>query len=76
MNRIPCIACHSSTHAIYPAFNPYGTNRDNIQAMQYQGMPLPIGGEVKCEVCHKIKMNNAHASRKYDQNLQKQGTFK
>ncbi|HQD35520.1 MAG TPA: hypothetical protein PKV92_00300 [Thermodesulfovibrio thiophilus] len=57
MNRIPCIACHSSTHAIYPAFNPYGTNRDNIQAMQYQGMPLPIGGEVKCEVCHKIKMN-------------------
>lgn len=54
--KIPCLACHSSPHAIYPAFNDFGKNRDNIQPMQYQGTPLPISAEFKCEVCHKVKM--------------------
>ncbi|MGC8938552.1 MAG: cytochrome c [Thermodesulfovibrio sp.] len=57
--KIPCIACHSSPHAIYPAFNEFGKNRDNIQPMQYQGTPLPISSEMKCEVCHKVKMQGS-----------------
>lgn len=55
--KLPCIACHSSPHAIYPAFNDYGKNIDNLQPVQYQGMPLPIGANFKCEVCHKKKMS-------------------
>ncbi|MBD3275651.1 MAG: cytochrome C, partial [Candidatus Marinimicrobia bacterium] len=37
---VRCIGCHGSTHAVYPAENPYGENRDNIQPMQYSGEPL------------------------------------
>lgn len=58
--KIPCLACHSSPHAVYPAFNEYGKNRDNIQPMQYQGLPIPIGSEFKCEVCHTVKMQGNH----------------
>ncbi len=54
--KIPCTACHSSPHAVYPAFNDFGKNRDNIQPMQYQGNPFPIGADMKCEVCHKVKI--------------------
>ncbi len=57
--KIPCIACHSSPHAIYPSFNEFGRNRDNIQPMQYQEKPLPISSEMKCEVCHKVKMQGS-----------------
>ncbi len=57
--KIPCIACHSAPHALYPSFNEYGVNRDNIQPMQYQGTPFPIGSEMKCEVCHKKKMQGS-----------------
>ncbi|WP_297212550.1 MULTISPECIES: c-type cytochrome [Thermodesulfovibrio] len=61
--KIPCLACHGSPHATYPSFNEYGKNRDNIQPMQYQKTPLPISSELKCEVCHKIKMQgNQHHS--------------
>ncbi len=61
--NLPCTSCHSSPHAVYPAFNDFGKNRDNIQPIQYQGNPLPIGAEMKCEVCHKVKMQgNAHHS--------------
>lgn len=58
--KIPCLACHSSPHAVYPASNEYGKNRDNIQPMQYQGLPIPIGSEFKCEVCHTVKMQGNH----------------
>lgn len=56
IGKLPCLACHGSPHAVYPSFNHLGKNRDNIQPMQYQGMPFPIGSEMKCEVCHKVKM--------------------
>lgn len=61
---IPCLACHGSPHATYPSFNDFGKNRDNIQPMQYQGMPFPLSSEMKCEVCHKVKMqgNYHHAN--------------
>lgn len=50
--QIMCQACHGSTHAIYPARNDYGINRDNIGPMQYQGSPRNIGAGGRCFVCH------------------------
>ncbi|HIJ20278.1 MAG TPA: cytochrome C, partial [Deltaproteobacteria bacterium] len=47
-----CIACHGSTHAIYPARNPFDTYRDVIQPMQYQKNPYAIGANRSCFVCH------------------------
>jgi len=56
---IRCEACHGSTHALYPARNPYRKNRDNIQPMQYAGLPYPIGSNLTCEVCHTVKMEDS-----------------
>jgi hypothetical protein len=47
-----CTACHNSPHAIYPAENPYGSARDNYQALQYMGREGTIGGSGACFVCH------------------------
>ena len=55
---IRCTACHGSTHALYPANNPYNRNRDNMQPMQYANQPTPIGSNLKCETCHTIKMED------------------
>ena len=33
---VMCAACHGSPHALYPAMNPFGDNRDTIQPRQYQ----------------------------------------
>jgi mono/diheme cytochrome c family protein len=54
-----CAACHNSAHATYPAFNPYGENRDNIQPLQYQGNNLPIGSNRNCSVCHTVDMSDS-----------------
>jgi hypothetical protein len=54
---IMCQACHSSTHAVYPATNIYGNNRDNIQPLQYQKNLYPIGSNKNCKVCHTIDMD-------------------
>ena len=56
---IRCEACHGSTHALYPATNPFSRNRDNMQPMQYAGQPTPIGSNFKCETCHIIKMEGS-----------------
>ena len=53
---IQCEACHGSTHAIYPARNIYGKDRDNLQPLQYQGNTLPIGSQENCRVCHTVEM--------------------
>ncbi len=53
---IRCEACHSSTHAEYPARNAYEKLRDNKQPLQYAGLSFPIGSELKCETCHIQKM--------------------
>lgn len=58
-SKIPCIACHGSPHAVYPSFNEYGKNRDNIQPLQYQNTPFPISAENRCDVCHKVKMQSS-----------------
>ena len=51
-----CTACHNSPHAVYPAMNPYGENRDNIQPLQYQGIAGTIGTGGACAVCHRQAM--------------------
>ena len=53
---ILCISCHGSPHALYPASNPYGQDRDNIPALQLQGSPYPIGSDGGCRVCHTMEM--------------------
>ena len=54
-----CIACHGSTHAIYPARNPFDTYRDVIQPMQYQKSPSTIGADRSCSVCHTEEVEDA-----------------
>lgn len=52
LDKVPCIACHNSPHAIYPTVNAYGKDRDNVQPIQYQGNTGPIGSGGNCKVCH------------------------
>jgi cytochrome bd-type quinol oxidase subunit 1 len=54
MDAVACIACHGAPHVIYPAVNPYGEDRDNIQPLQYQGFAGPLGGSSSCLVCHTV----------------------
>ena len=56
---VRCPACHGATHAVYPAANPLGRNRDNLQPMQYAGMPYPIGANLSCEVCHQTEREDS-----------------
>lgn len=61
MEVVPCIACHGAPHATYPATNAYGSDRDNLQPMQYMRMAAPIGAQGNCAVCHTIEMDaDAH----------------
>ena len=57
-DSIFCAACHGSPHALYPAENPYGQNRDVLQPLQYQNLPFPIGSNKNCSVCHTIEMED------------------
>ncbi|MGM0642686.1 MAG: cytochrome ubiquinol oxidase subunit I [Thermodesulfobacteriota bacterium] len=57
LGMVMCQACHGTTHAVYPAENMYGENRDNIPAMQYQKTPLPLGTNRNCSVCHTMDMD-------------------
>ena len=43
---------------IYPATNIYGRDRDNLQPLQYQGNPYPIGANRQCRVCHTVDMED------------------
>lgn len=51
-----CTACHNSPHAVYPATNPYGENRDALQPMRYMGMNRAIGADQNCQPCHTMDM--------------------
>jgi hypothetical protein len=54
MGALMCEACHGSTHAVYPAtYNKFGSQRDSIQPLQYQGNDRPIGND--CTVCHTVQ---------------------
>lgn len=56
--RLFCGACHGSAHAVYPADNPYGANRDVLQPLQYQGNRLPMGSNRNCKLCHTVDMED------------------
>ncbi|BDV00608.1 cytochrome c family protein [Thermodesulfomicrobium sp. WS] len=51
-----CPVCHGPTHAEYPAQNPFASQRDAIQPLQYQGISAPIGARGNCAVCHTMDM--------------------
>jgi len=53
---VMCAGCHGITHALYPATNPFGHDRDNIPPMQYQSAPYPMGADKNCKVCHTVDM--------------------
>ncbi len=55
--QLRCSGCHNSTHALYPAVNPYGKDLDNRQPLQYQNTPYPIGSNMSCAVCHTVEMD-------------------
>jgi hypothetical protein len=55
---IMCMACHGASHALYPAQNRFGKNRDNIQPLQYQKTPYPVGANRQCSVCHTVDMED------------------
>lgn len=57
MGAIMCEACHGSTHAVYPAANIYGEDRDNIPPLQYQGEAGPVGMGMNCASCHLNDMD-------------------
>ncbi|MEZ4525632.1 MAG: cytochrome ubiquinol oxidase subunit I [Desulfobacterales bacterium] len=53
---VKCAACHGMTHALYPADNPFGKDRDNLVPLQYQNLPYPTGANKNCKVCHRKDM--------------------
>ena len=54
--QLRCPSCHGAPHAVYPASNPAGDDRDNIQPLQYQGAAMPLGKDGNCAVCHTHDM--------------------
>lgn len=55
---VMCIACHGAPHALYPATNIFGHDRDNLPPLQYQQTPYPIGADRGCKACHTIEMED------------------
>jgi hypothetical protein len=51
-----CTSCHGSQHALYPADNAYSKAIGNLQPLQYQNSPYPIGADRGCAICHTVKM--------------------
>jgi mono/diheme cytochrome c family protein len=59
MDALTCPACHGAAHAVYPASNPYGKDRDNLQPLQYQKLARTLGAGKNCKVCHTVDMDEA-----------------
>lgn len=61
MGVLRCPACHGAPHALYPARNPLGGDRDNLAPLQYQELPRPLGAVGNCALCHNEPMDySAH----------------
>lgn len=61
MDSVRCLSCHGAPHAIYPADNPVGRDRDNIVPIQYQQHARPLGDAGNCALCHMQPMDvSAH----------------
>jgi hypothetical protein len=59
LDALTCPACHGAAHALYPALNPYGRDRDNLQPLQYQKLARTLGAAKNCKVCHTVDMDDA-----------------
>ncbi len=55
--KVRCSSCHGPVHAVYPAQNPLGDDRDVIQPLQYQHLAAPLGAQGNCAACHKQPMD-------------------
>jgi hypothetical protein len=53
-----CASCHGSQHSLYPTDNPYSKEAGNLQPLQYQNNPYPIGADRGCAVCHTLAMED------------------
>jgi hypothetical protein len=51
-----CTSCHGAQHSLYPTNNPYSKEVGNLQPLQYQSNPYPIGANQGCAVCHTVAM--------------------
>ena len=51
-----CTSCHGAQHSLYPANNLYSKKVGNLQPLQYQNNPYPIGADRDCAVCHTVEM--------------------
>ncbi len=59
MDMVRCATCHGAPHAIYPAKNPLGPDRDNIPPMQYQQHARALGAAGNCAMCHTVSMEDS-----------------
>jgi len=59
LDALTCASCHGAAHAVYPADNPYGKNRDVLQPLQYQKKAKALGGSKNCKACHTMDMDVA-----------------
>lgn len=57
MAVLRCPSCHGAPHAVYPASNPVGADRDNIAPLQYQRLARPLGAAGNCAACHMQGMD-------------------
>ncbi len=55
--EVMCGACHGAPHALYPARNPIGRDRDNIVPIQYQQHARSLGAAGNCAMCHMKDMD-------------------
>ena len=61
MSMLRCLSCHGAPHAVYPAANPVGRDRDNIVPIQYQQHAKVLGAAGNCNLCHMQDMDmSAH----------------
>ncbi len=58
LGAMMCTACHNSPHALYPAVNPYGEERDNMQPRSYSRQSRAFGYDQNCEPCHTMDMGD------------------
>ena len=58
LDAVACSSCHGAVHSLYPAQNPYGAERDNIQPLQYQKLAGPMGAKKNCAACHTVAMDS------------------
>ncbi|KAF0189998.1 MAG: hypothetical protein FD168_296 [Desulfobulbaceae bacterium] len=53
-----CTSCHGAPHSLYPTDNPHSKQAGNLQPLQYQKNPYPIGADRGCAVCHTVEMED------------------